>query len=85
MRKLLPARLLSNGESTGHDPMVENSRPLATENLGHPPAFATEAERIVSETASEMLSEKYLLKGKVPQCQDWLDAWAESTEQVAFS
>ena len=81
----LPARLLSNGESTGHDPMVENSRPLATENLGHPPAFATEAERIVSETASELLSDKYLLKGKVPQCQDWLDAWAESTEQVAFS
>ena len=64
--------------------MVENSRPLATENLGHPPAFATEAERIVSETASELLSDKYLLKGKAPQCQDWLDAWAESTEQVAF-
>ena len=42
------------------------------------------AEEIVAETLSEVLDERHLLKGRVPQGQDWLDAWSETTEHLAF-
>ena len=41
-------------------------------------------EEIVAQTVSQVLEEAHLLKGKVPQGQDWLDGWDETTEQVAF-
>ena len=40
--------------------------------------------KVIDEARSEVLDDRRLLKGRVPQGQDWLDAWAESTEQVAF-
>ena len=65
------------------------SRPLATKSLANEnteddTARLTEAGKVVAETESDIFDDRWLLKGRVPQVQDWLDAWAESTEQVAF-
>ena len=68
----------------------EISRPLATrktpgdsvdESVG---PGQVEKKKLIAETASEVLDDSSLLKGRVPQCKDWLEAWAESTEKVAF-
>lgn len=42
-----------------------------------------EAKEIVAETVSQVLDDRHLPMGRVPQGQDWKDAWAETTEQVA--
>ena len=61
------------------------SQPLATESLAKgDTARLTEAEKVVAETESDIFDDRCLLKGRVPQAQDWLDAWAESTEHVSF-
>ena len=41
---------------------------------------------MIAEATSEVVDseDSRLLKGRVPQCQDWLNAWSESTEQIAF-
>ena len=75
----LPARIIE----------VAESRPLATECLadgrnGEDTAQSTDAAKLVAETASAVVDDRNLLKGRVPQIQDWLDAWAESTEHMAF-
>jgi hypothetical protein len=59
-------------------------RPLADEKTEDDTVFATETENIIAEATSEVLDDSRVLKGRVPQCQDWIDAWAESTEQMAF-
>ena len=42
------------------------------------------AGEIISQTTAEVQNDSCLLKGRVPQPEDWLDVWAESTEQIAF-
>ena len=39
---------------------------------------------MADEAVAELADDKSLLKGRVPQVDDWVDAWAESTEQVYF-
>ena len=81
----LPARLL-------HDAGEKRTagRPLATEgtvdSMEHDvdQVIATESKKVVSDVISQGLSDSLLLKGRVPQVADWIDAWAECTEQVAF-
>ena len=66
----------------------EISRPLATRKTPGDSVDESvgpgQVEKLIAETASEVLDDSSLLKGRVPQCKDWLEAWAESTEQVAF-
>ena len=60
------------------------SESLADGRNGEDTAQSTEAAQLVAETASAVVDDRNLLKGRVPQIQDWLDAWAESTEHMAF-
>ena len=39
---------------------------------------------MADEAVAELADDKSLLKGRVPQVDDWVDAWAESTEQVSL-
>ena len=39
---------------------------------------------MADEAVAELVDDKRLLKGRLPQVDDWVDAWAESTEQVSF-
>jgi hypothetical protein len=69
-----------------------SSRPLATEAAEaaaaaaelRPLATDEEVSAAVAEAKSAVLEDAHLLKGRVPQPQEWLCAWAESTEDSAF-
>ena len=52
-------------------------QPLAEE-------MSVPAEEIIAQATAEVQNDSCLLKGRVPQPEDWLDTWAESTEQIAF-
>ena len=84
----LPARFEREpkleAEPKGMRPLAQEMRPLASEEIAGDEVVSTEAEQVVTETVSEVLADTLLLKGRVPQAQDWVDAWVESTEQVAF-
>ena len=45
---------------------------------------AEEVSAAVAEAKSAVFDDAKLLKGRVPQPQDWLSAWAESTENMSF-
>ena len=42
------------------------------------------ATNCIEAAKKETLDDGQLLKGRVPQGSDWLECWAESTEQVSF-
>ena len=44
----------------------------------------TALEQCIEAAKKETLQDRQLLKGRVPQGSDWLECWAESTEQVSF-
>ena len=41
------------------------------------------AEQALVQAKTIILQEERILKGRVPQAVDWLNVWAESTEQVS--
>ena len=47
-------------------------------------AVAELSASVADEAVAELADDKSLLKGRVPQVDDWVDAWAESTEKVSF-
>ena len=51
---------------------------------GSEEAVAELAASVADEAVAELADDKSLLKGRVPQVDNWVDAWAESTEQVSF-
>ena len=63
---------------------TEAARPVAEEANEQDAALAKEARASVMEATAAAKKAGNLLKGRVPQAQDWLDAWAESTEKLAF-
>ena len=87
--KVIPRRVSVEFEAQQATATAEEiSRPLAT---GKTPGDSVDesvgpgqVEKLIAETTSEVLDDSSLLKGRVPQFKDWLEAWAESTEQVAF-
>ena len=73
LAKALPASTVAATETI--QPLADNvSQPLA----------GNMAEECIAAAAAQVLGDNALLKGHVPQVQEWLDAWAESTEQIAF-
>ena len=60
------------------------ARPSADESAVGDSFLEAETKNLIAESTSKVLQDSHLLKGRVPQCQDWLDAWVESTEQIAF-
>ena len=36
----------------------------------------------IAEASTTILDDSRVLKGNVPQCDDWLSAWAESIEKI---
>ena len=68
---------VTDARSTG--PLAETiSRPLAEINL------EAKTKTLIAEASTTILDDSRVLKGNVPQCDDWLSAWAESTEQISF-
>ena len=61
-------------------------RPWANAGVskGSDEAVVELAASVADGAVAELADDKSLLKGKVPQVDDWVDAWAESTEQVSF-
>ena len=51
---------------------------------GSDEAVAELSASVADEAVAELADDKSLLKGRVPQVDDWVDAWTESTEQVNF-
>ena len=79
----LPPRLLSAGPDVIDRPLAAagaTSRPLAGER---PAGDAASDPTLISDAESEVVGDS-VLKGRVPQCQDWLDAWSECTEHISF-
>ena len=79
----LPERLLKEPESRplATETPSEACRPLATA------AFVVDeaaAEAAAAEATAAVAADKALLKGRAPQAQDWLNAWAETTENLSF-
>ena len=62
----------------------EAVRPVAEEANEQDAALAKEARASVMEATAAAKKAGNLLKGRVPQTQDWLDAWAENTEKLEF-
>ena len=44
----------------------------------------TDSVNGIAAATTQALEDGRLLKGRAPQVQDWLTAWAESTERVSF-
>ena len=61
---------------------TETIQPLS-DNVSQPVADNM-AEKCIAAATDQVLEDGALLKGYVPQVQDWLSAWAESTEQISF-
>ena len=61
---------------------METIQPLA-DNVSQPVADNM-TEKCIAAATDQVLGDSALLKGHVPQVQDWLSAWAESTEQISF-
>ena len=80
--KVLPAPISMELDVPMAAAMV--TRPSADESAVGDSFVEAETKKSIAESTSEVLHDSHLLKGRVPQCQDWLDAWAESTEQIAF-
>ena len=83
--KVLPARLchagvLSAREDGGAGAQV-HMRPLLADSVEEADSAV---EAVVEKAAAEVRSDQDILKGRVPQCKDWLDTWADSTEMTAF-
>ena len=79
----LTPRLLSAGHDVIDRPLAAagaTSRPLAGER---PAGDAASDPTLISDAESEVVGDS-VLKGRVPQCQDWLDAWSECTEHISF-
>ena len=76
-------QLLLNGRAAD---AAGDIRPLANDGVskGSDGAVAELAASVADEAIAELADDKNLLKGRVPQVDDWVDAWAESTEQVSF-
>ena len=74
----LPQRLLNEyvADAAGDIPQLASAGASAIAELS-----ASAADEAVAELADD----KSLLKGRVPQVDDWVDAWAESTERVSFT
>ena len=62
----------------------EAVRPVAEEANEQDAALAKEARASVMEATAAAKKAGNLLKGRVPQAQDWMDAWAENTEKLGF-
>ena len=93
--RALQNRIQAHSETTGHKAAIRAahrcskalpayissdfmSRPSAT--MGRPLATMSE---LIAESSSEVLNDS-LFKSRAPQCEDWLDAWADATEQISF-
>ena len=78
----LPQRLLNECAADA----AGDIRPLASAGAskGSDEAVAELSASVSDEAVAELADDKSLLKGRVPQVDDWVDAWAESTEQVSF-
>ena len=48
-------------------------------------AVAVLAASVADEAVAELADDKSRLKDRVPQVDDWVDAWAEPTERVSFT
>ena len=61
-------------------------RPSANAGVskGSDEAVAELSASVADEAVAELVDDKSLLEGRVPQVDDWVDAWAESTAQVSF-
>ena len=46
--------------------------------------MVTVASSCITEARHDYVDDKQLLKGRVPQSDDWVKAWAECTEKLAF-
>ena len=55
-----------------------HDRPLAVDIV------EAKTKALIAEASTTILDDNRVLKGSVPQCDDWLSAWAESTEQISF-
>ena len=53
------------------------------EAIALPVAEASAAD-IIAAAKADVVEDRQLLKGRVPQAQDWLRCWAEATEKIAF-
>ena len=78
----MPQRLLNEYAADA----AGDIRPLANAGVskGSDEAVAELSASVADEAVAELADDKSLLKGRVPQVDDWVDAWAESTEQVSF-
>ena len=78
----MPQRLLTEYAADA----AGDIRPLANAGVskGSDGAVTELAASVADEAVAELADDKSLLKGRVPQVDDWVDAWAESTEQVSF-
>ena len=74
----LPQRLLNECAADA----AGDIRPLANAGVSKcsDEAVAELAASVADEAVAELTDDKSLLKGRVPQVDDWVDAWAESTE-----
>ena len=64
-------------------PLADNVLQPLADNVPQPSAD-TSAEKCIAAATAQVVADERLLKGRVPQVQDWLSAWAESTEQSSF-
>ena len=60
-------------------------RPLAEDEPKRSSYHATVYAKSVAEATAQVLEDERVLRGRVPQCKDWLNAWAESTERGTMS
>ena len=89
LAKVLPAYTVEAAfqplADNAFQPVADNMatiQPLA-DNVSQPVADNM-AEKCIAAATAQVLDESALLKGYVPQVQDWLSAWAVSTEQISF-
>lgn len=84
--KMLPARLLPEPSDSTFEAASSIARPMLNDEDTEKAADALpmHTSNVISEAMSDVVSDRHILKGRVPQCQDWVDCWAESTEQTAF-
>jgi len=59
-------------------------RPLAVTKADGDSILAAKTQQVIAAANTTILDDSHVLKGNVPQCDDWLSAWAESTEQTVF-
>ena len=65
-------------------PNETSIRPLADKRPEVDSTLAANTEMSIAAATTAVLEDSRVLMGRVPQCQGWFSAWAESTEQIAF-